>query len=51
MTTKEKILATSFNLFADNGYSGTSIRNIASLVEIRESAIYNPSFEANIVLY
>ena len=41
MTTKEKLLNTSLNLFSRLGYAGTSIRNIAKETGIRESAIYN----------
>ena len=39
--TKEKILKVSTTLFSELGYKGTSVRNIASNVGIRESAIYN----------
>ncbi len=41
MTTKEKIRDAAFNLISESGYTGTSIRNIANQVGIRESAIYN----------
>lgn len=41
MTTKDNIINNSFNLFAANGYSASSIRSIARNVGIRESAIYN----------
>jgi AcrR family transcriptional regulator len=41
MTTKEKIRDTAFDLISVYGYAGTSIRNIAGKVGIRESAIYN----------
>lgn len=41
MRTKEKILETAFSQISDYGYSGTSIRKIATEVGIRESAIYN----------
>ena len=41
MTTKEKIRDTAFELISTLGYNGTSIRNIAAKVGIRESAIYN----------
>lgn len=39
--TKNLILAKSLQLIAENGYSGTSVRNISSTVGLRESAIYN----------
>lgn len=39
--TKNLILSTSLQLFSENGYSGTSVRNISSAVGLRESAIYN----------
>jgi AcrR family transcriptional regulator len=39
--TKSRILNTALNLFSKHGYSGTSIRNIAKEVGVRESAIYN----------
>jgi len=38
---KKQILLVSLELFAKQGYAETSIREIASKVEIRESAIYN----------
>lgn len=39
--TKKKILNTALDFFSQYGYSGASIRKIASTVGIRESAIYN----------
>lgn len=39
--TKQKILNISMDLFSKQGYSGTSIRQIAKKVGIRESGIYN----------
>ena len=39
--TRNLILEKSLNLFSENGYAGSSIRQIASGVGIRESAIYN----------
>jgi AcrR family transcriptional regulator len=39
--TKNLILSKSLQLFSENGYSGTSVRNISSAVGLRESAIYN----------
>ena len=41
MSTKEKIRDAAFDLISVSGYTGTSIRNIAGKVGIRESAIYN----------
>lgn len=41
LTTKEKILQVSTTLFSKYGYKNTSVRQIASNVGIRESAIYN----------
>lgn len=38
--TREKILEAAIDLFAERGYNGTSMRDIASAVGIRESAIY-----------
>jgi AcrR family transcriptional regulator len=39
--TKQKIIDISLNLFSTKGYDGTSIRQIAREVGIRESGIYN----------
>lgn len=39
--TKKRILDVSLDLFSKNGYSGTSIRQIARSVGVSESAIYN----------
>jgi AcrR family transcriptional regulator len=39
--TKRKILDTALNLFSSKGFDGTSVRDIAGKVGIRESAIYN----------
>jgi len=41
MSTKKKILTSALRMISENGYSGTSIRKIASEVGVRESAIYN----------
>jgi AcrR family transcriptional regulator len=41
MTTKEAIFNKSLLLFAEKGYSATSIRNICSEVGIKESSFYN----------
>lgn len=40
-TTKEKILEESIKLFANKGFHGVSIREIARTVGIKESSIYN----------
>lgn len=40
MTTKERILAEALNLFSVKGYDAVSVRDIAGVVGIRESAIY-----------
>ncbi len=40
-STKEKILNESLELFAEKGYHGTSMREIAKAVGIRGSSIYN----------
>jgi AcrR family transcriptional regulator len=53
--TRQAILDAALNLFAEKGYFGTSLRDIATAVGVRESALYNyfPSkhalFEALIV--
>lgn len=39
--TKDKILDAALNLFAKNGYHGTSMRAIADSVGIQKSSIYN----------
>ncbi|ULQ59487.1 TetR/AcrR family transcriptional regulator [Brucepastera parasyntrophica] len=41
MTTREKLLNASLDLFSVRGYRAVSIREIASAVGIRESAVYN----------
>ncbi|NLG05900.1 MAG: TetR/AcrR family transcriptional regulator [Clostridia bacterium] len=40
MTTKEKIIQVSLELFAKKGYDGVSVREIAKAVGVRESALY-----------
>lgn len=39
--TKDQILAASLKLFSENSYHGASIRDIAKIIEKRESSIYN----------
>ena len=39
--TRQAILDAALGLFADKGYFGTSLRDVAGAVGIRESAIYN----------
>ena len=39
--TKEKILAKSLELFASKGFKGTTVRDIASAVGLRQGALYN----------
>jgi len=39
--TKSKIEEAAMDLFAEQGYKGTSVRKIAAIVGIRESALYN----------
>lgn len=41
MGTKERIVDTALELFAQRGYDGTSVRDIAGAVGIRESSLYN----------
>ncbi|MGK9369088.1 TetR/AcrR family transcriptional regulator [Melioribacter sp. Ez-97] len=41
MKTREKIVSSALNLFAERGYAATSIRQIAAEAGIRESSIYN----------
>src|SRR5262245_9884564 len=48
--TRERLLATALELFAAHGYAGTSLRQIASAVGIKESAIY-AHFESKEALY
>lgn len=39
--TRQAILDAALDLFAENGYFGTSLRDVASAVGVRESALYN----------
>ena len=38
--TKEKILATALNLFSQNGYAGTNIRELTTSLGMVKSSIY-----------
>ena len=40
MQTKEKILNAALSLFAENGYDGTSVEQIAELVGIKAPSLY-----------
>ena len=40
MTTKEKILDAALTLFAENGYNGTSVEQIANIVGIKAPSLY-----------
>ncbi|MGN1451448.1 MAG: TetR/AcrR family transcriptional regulator, partial [Eubacteriales bacterium] len=39
-STKKKISEAALNLFAENGYSSVSIRDICKQVQIKESSVY-----------
>lgn len=41
MTTKEKITEAALILFAEKGYKGTSVKNIADAVGIKDASLYN----------
>jgi Transcriptional regulator len=40
MSTKEKILEAALSLFAENGYDGTSVEQIAGIVGIKAPSLY-----------
>ena len=40
MSTKEKILDAALTLFAENGYDGTSVEQIANIVGIKAPSLY-----------
>lgn len=40
MTTKERILEAALTLFAENGYDGTSVEQIATEVGIKAPSLY-----------
>ena len=40
MTTKEKIIDEALTLFSTKGYQGTSVKNIADAVGIKDSSLY-----------
>lgn len=39
--TKEKILKTALKLFSDKGYKATTVRDIAGVMGVKQSALYN----------
>lgn len=41
MTTKERITEEALQLFAEKGYKGTSVKNIADAVGIKDASLYN----------
>ena len=41
MTTRDRILNEALTLFAENGYDGTSVEEIAEKVEIKAPSLYN----------
>jgi AcrR family transcriptional regulator len=49
-STKEKIFDAAVELFAERGYDGVSIRDIAKAVGIRESSVYK-HFETFLLRY
>ena len=40
-STKDRIFSSAVRLFAEKGYHGTSIRDLASEAGIKESSVYN----------
>src|SRR5437899_10454278 len=40
-TTRERILESALDLFARHGFAGTSVRQLARAVGLRESSLYN----------
>ena len=40
MTTKERIVQEALNLFSIKGFKGTSVKNIADEVGIKDSSLY-----------
>ena len=49
-STRERILSEALDLFARNGFAGTSVRQIARAVGLRESSLYN-HFEGKEAIY
>ena len=41
MSTKERITEEALTLFAEKGYKGTSVKNIADAVGIKDASLYN----------
>ena len=41
VTTKERITEEALTLFAEKGYKGTSVKNIADAVGIKDASLYN----------
>ena len=41
MTTKDRITEEALTLFAEKGYKGTSVKNIADAVGIKDASLYN----------
>jgi AcrR family transcriptional regulator len=50
LSTRDKILYHSINLFAEKGFTDTSVREIAAAVGLRESSIYNHFPSKNAIL-
>ena len=51
MSTKEKILDAALTLFAENGYDGTSVEQIANIVGIKAPSLYTNSVTRRIELW